>query len=278
LAALRAELDEIDTGLHDLLMRRADVVARVAQTGAKGVMPLRAGREADIIRRLLARHRGPLPRGAIVRIWRELLASTTAMQGAFSVAVCDAAPGGAYARLAREHFGGLTPMRVHGSPMQAISEVSSGTASVAVLPVPLDDEAPSAAWWTALLHRDDPRISVVAKLPFWSASGRGGAQPTGFVVAAVPPDPSGLDRSLIGLELPRGMSRARLADLVEKAGIVQTRLLVRRDQEVAEALVLMEAEGMFADDDPRLTRLSELPRPPVAIGAFAVPVVDGDEP
>ena len=87
LAALRAELDRIDDALHDLLIRRADVVARVAATKPNGTLALRPGREAAIIRRLLARHTGHLPPQALVRLWRELLAATTAMQGPFVVAV-----------------------------------------------------------------------------------------------------------------------------------------------------------------------------------------------
>ncbi|MBV9539131.1 MAG: chorismate mutase, partial [Acidisphaera sp.] len=35
LAALRADIDAIDTALHDLLMRRADVVARIAALRSK---------------------------------------------------------------------------------------------------------------------------------------------------------------------------------------------------------------------------------------------------
>jgi chorismate mutase len=272
LAALRAELDTIDTALHDLLIRRAEVVADVAKLGAKGAVPLRAGREADIIRRLLRRHSGMLPRAVIVRIWRELLAATTAMQGPYSVTVCDAGPGGEYTRLAREHFGGLTPLRVHGSPMQAISEISAGTASVAVLPDPVEDEPASAAWWTALLHRDDPRIHVVARLPFWMPPGRAATQTRAYVVAAVAPDPSQHDHSLIGLELPLGMSRARFATSVAAAGITQTRMLVRRGANADVAHVLMEVEGLFVDGDPRLARLADLPRPPVVLGAFAVPI------
>jgi chorismate mutase/prephenate dehydratase len=277
LAALRVELDRIDTAIHDLLVQRSQVVADVAKLGAKGAVPLRAGREADIIRRLVRRHTGPLPRALIVRIWRELLAATTSMQGPYSVTVCDSGMAGEYTRLAREHFGGLIPLRVHGSPMQAISEISARTASVAVLPDPLEDEPASAAWWTALMHRDDPRIHVVARLPFWAPSGRAGNQTRAYVVAAVAPDASEHDHSLIGLELPLGMSRARFATEVATAGITQLRMLVRRAPNSDIAQVLMEVDGLFGDADPRLARLTGLPQPPVVLGGFAVPI-EGDTP
>ena len=87
LAALRARLDEIDNELHDLLMRRARVIEDVAKSGKRTA--LRPGREAWIVRRLLSRHRGSLPPLALCRIWREMLAATTA-----AVAMMTSTPGG----------------------------------------------------------------------------------------------------------------------------------------------------------------------------------------
>src|ERR1700750_2427415 len=87
LAALRSELDRIDDSLHELLMQRARVVEQVAKSGKRSAY--RPGREASIIRRLLSRHSGSLPAQTLVRLWRELLAGTTGMQGAFTVAVCE---------------------------------------------------------------------------------------------------------------------------------------------------------------------------------------------
>jgi len=107
LPALRAELNRIDNAVHDLLMQRALVVEEVAKSGKPAAF--RPGREASIIRRLLARHTGPLPRQTLFRVWRELLAGTTAMQGGFRIAVCEPGTGGDMIQIAREHFGALTP-------------------------------------------------------------------------------------------------------------------------------------------------------------------------
>ncbi len=275
LATLRAELDRIDDAIHDTLMRRAEVVEQVGLLGGKGRVALRAGREASIMRRLLARHRGKLPRRAIVRIWRELICASTALQGPLMIAVCETDPANQVVQCAREHFGALTPLRVHRSPAQAINEVSEGRATAAVLPMPSEDEPASAAWWIALLHRDDPRIHVVARLPFWSARPDGTPQVQALVVTAIAPDPSGHDRSLIGLELPLEMSRARLAGVLAAAGLASRDTLLRRDPHAQAAHALIEVEGLVADDDPRLARLPEALRPPVVVGAYAIPL-DGD--
>ncbi len=267
---LRAELDRIDDAIHDLLKSRADAVTRVRLLGNKGKNPFRPGREAEIIRRLLRRHSGPLPRSVLVRMWREMLAGTTAMQGHHFITVCDTDPGNAFVQCAREHFGALTPLRLYHSPAQAIAEVSAGTATAAVLPVPAEDE--TAPWWIALLHRDEPRLYVVARLPFWAPRAEGGPQVQAFVLAAVAPDRSSRDRSLLGLELPPEMSRARLTTALAAAGFAPGSILLRREGQV---LALVDVDGHIAGDDPRLAQLTELARPPVVLGAYAVPV-EGD--
>ena len=248
-------------------MQRADGVTRIGRFGGKGRVPFRPGREAEIIRRLLRRHSGPLPRVVLVRMWRELLAGTTAMQGHHLISVCDTDPGNAFVQCAREHFGALTPLHLYHRPAQAIAEVSAGTATAAVLPLPAEDEA--APWWTALLHRDEPRLHVVARLPFWSPRPEGTPQVQAFVLAAIAPDPSSRDRSLLGLELPPEMSRARLTAALTAAGFAPGSILLRRNGQV---LALVDVEGYVAGDDARLAQLTELARPPVVLGAYAVPL------
>lgn len=292
LLALRAELDRLDDAVHDLLMRRAEVVGRVASLGVKGSVPLRPGREASIIRRLLARHTGRLPMVGIVRIWRELICASTALQRPLLITVCEVGEDRATLAAAREHFGALTPLRVHRSPAQAVREVSSGVATAAVLPLPAAEDAPGAAWWTALLHgrteaarsrdgvmaeprkqvMDDPRIHVVARLPFWAARPEGAPKVQALVVSAAPPDPSGQDRSLLGLELPLDVSRARLGTALSAAGFDCGPVILRRDPGASVAHALADVEGFVTDADPRLAALAAVLRPPVVLGAYAVPV------
>ena len=275
LAELRAELDRLDDAIHDLLMQRAQVVTGVAALGARGKVPFRPGREADIIRRLLARHTGPLPRRVLPRIWRELFAATTSMQGSYVIAVSESDPASGFVACAREHFGALTPLRVHHSPSHAIAEVSAGVATAAVLPLPAQDEPARAAWWTALLHRDTPRIHVVARLPFWSPRAEGAPQAQAFVVAAATPDASQRDNALLGFELPVDMSRARLTSELAAAGLTPLGMILRRDPAGQVAHALISVDGYMTDEDPRLANLTEAVRRPVVLGAYAVPV-DGD--
>ena len=272
LQGLRAEIDAIDDTLHDLLMRRGAVVGKVAELRKVGKIAFRPGREADIVQRLLARHAGPLPASGIVRLWRELFATSTSIEVGFAIAVCETTADGQCAALAREHFGALTPLRVLRSPAQAIAEVSAGRATAAVLPMPVDEDLPQAAWWTALLHRDEPRIHVVARLPYWAPRPEGAPQVQALVVAASAPDRSLGDRSLLGLELPPDMSRARLSAALATVGFTPGSILLRRAAGGQVAHGLIDVEGYVSDDDGRLLQLQGTLQRPVVLGAYAVPV------
>jgi chorismate mutase/prephenate dehydratase len=270
LAALRAELDRIDTTIHDLLMRRAGVVEYVARSGKPAAF--RPGREASIIRRLLRRHQGALPAVSVTRIWRELLAGTTSMQGGFSLAVCDPEHDAPFTQLAREHFGALTPLRTYYGAGQALADLSQGAASVAVMPYPSD----SHNWWMSLMHRQ-PRLYVIGRLPFWQPRPDGAPAAQALVVATTPPDASEADHSLLGLECDAGVSRTQLSAELVAAGFRPKAVVVARQPGSPMANVLADVEGYLSDDDARLTHLGSVLRRPVLLGAYAVPI-GGAEP
>ena len=186
LNALRARLDEIDDKIHDLLIDRARVVEGVARSGKPAAF--RPGREAAILRRLLGRHTGQLPPRTLVRMWREMLAGTTAMQAPIVVAVYD--PTGAIGLTAREHFGFLTSVVPHPTIDGALEAVRTNRAAVAVLPFP----SAESAWW-AELNRTEPHLHVIARLPFWADRPDHVPSADALAVATSAPDPSGHDRS-----------------------------------------------------------------------------------
>ena len=264
LQALRAEIDALDDAMHDLLMRRAAVVARMAGSRAKtGVgSPLRPGREAAVLRRLLARHSGALSRGAVVRIWRHIFMAHTAIQGAFTAAVAASGEAAQTLALAREHFGTSTPLTPFASPAQALAALSTGKTSVAVLPAPAGEG--EGAWWQSL---EAPRLLIVARLPFLVDATRADAA---LVVAPVPPDASGEDRSLLRLEAGADASRENFARMLSDAGLAGRILCLARQG--GRSLALAEIDGFIAAGDARLAALRC-----VLLGAYAVPV-DGDLP
>src|SRR5215217_2074727 len=126
LEILRCRIDEIDDRLQDLLIERIEIVSRVAEHKQRsgGVAPHQPAREAEILRRLVARNSGVMQAASVVRIWRELLAATTRMQGAFTVAVFVPPTGPGFWDIARDHYGSHTPMLTFGSATQVIRAVA----------------------------------------------------------------------------------------------------------------------------------------------------------
>src|ERR1700720_4772180 len=127
LAELRHRLDEIDDKVHDLLIERAEIISMVAASKRDGrPAAFQPAREAEIIRRLVGRHRGDFPVATLVRMWREMLAATVRLQSPFAVAVFAPADRPSFWDLARDHYGSNTPMSAFGTVDQVIRAGARG--------------------------------------------------------------------------------------------------------------------------------------------------------
>lgn len=279
LISLRREIDALDDRLHDLLMDRAAIIERVKTEGGKTGTLIRPGREAMILRRLLARHQGALPAQAILRIWRELFSAALMIEGTLTVAVAEGAHLDMPA-VAREHFGPLTPLRRHALATQALSDVAEGAAELAVLPLPAPADDLANTWWTVLMQdgtaKSPSRLRIVARLPFWGRRLEGTPQVEAYAVAAIEPDASGADRSLIGLEVDPDLTTARLGAALQDAGLSVHSLLQCRLPRHENAYALAEVEGLIGTDDPRLAAIAGLAAAPQLLGAYAIPIGSGD--
>lgn len=274
LGQLRREIDGIDDAIHDLLMRRAALIGAVrdAKRGAAGT-PYRPAREAEVLRRLAGRHAGPFPKPVVVRIWREIMAAMLGLQSPFSAAVY--APEGEHAfwDLARDHFGGSTPLTAHRSARGVINAVREGSASVGVVPVPQEGEADP--WWPVLGGHPPQGPSIMARLPFAAAAGRGEIHEA-FVIGAAAQEPTGADRSLLVIRASPGLSRARLGEILAGARMPALYMITRPDDDdPALAQFLVEIDGYVGADDDRLGRMLEDEESPArsidVLGGYATP-------
>jgi chorismate mutase / prephenate dehydratase len=250
---LRRRIDEIDDRLHDLIMERAAVVEAIGASKKRGqVATLRPGREARILRRLLARHRGSFPRSVLARLWRELISGAVIMQGGGAVAVAALEEMPDYWDLARDHFGSNTPMTAYHSLGETMRALADRKVTVAVLPMPAEGER--EPWWPLLARAGSAAPRVLARLPFiarGNARGDGGIDALAIGHAA--PDPTDDDRSLIALELAGELSRARLIAALKEAGLAVT-LFAAYEPGGEGAWNLVEIDDGVADGDPRLAK------------------------
>ena len=270
---LRRQIDRIDNAIHDLLMERASVVEQVGEIkGKDNVALLSPGREAEIIRRLLSRHRGRFPRSTLVRLWRELISGMVAVQAPLTVAVFMPDRGTGYLELARDHYGNTTTMQPWRSPGQVIHAVAEGSAQVGILPMPDREEGES--WWIGLTGDSAALPRIVARLPFAGPGQGRGDGIEALAVGLVNPAATGYDRSWLAIETVPDISRARLRTVLGAAGIEPTQLsAIQRSED--SCLQLVEIAGHMTNDDIRLARLMEGRQTvlrAVVLGGYPVPL------
>lgn len=274
---LRREVDRLDDAMVDLLadrMRVVGAIARIKRPAATGLPAIRPGREASILRRLVARAADRLPAGTLVRMWRELLAATTRAQAPLAIAAWVPPDQPELWDIARDQFGSLTAIQRAGSWSHALRLLADGGAQLAVLPLPTEHEP----WWPGLLDTSIRPLRIVSRLPFCPSA----AYPEGsggFVVGAIEPEPSGADVSLLAAETPAEVGRARLLDLLTAADLVPRWLATQRYPPTGTALHLIELDGFLPPHDPRLAQAVDAGRArvlrSVLLGSYARPLVAG---
>ena len=282
LNSLRRQTDKIDDRIHDLLMRRIDVAHNIGEekSQSQGV-PYRPAREAQIMRRLAARHEGRFPFPVAVRIWREIISASLGVEGKFVVSVYVPEPletGLAYLNLARNYFGSETPLLQAQTEAGVLRAVRDVKASVGVLPITSDTHTMRASaepWWYTLTVGGSQRPRIVATLP-WLLRGEAGNDDTrAMAIARATPEASGDDISLIAFESTENISRDRIRKEAEGAGLSLDWAATWTQDDQPTRWQLAEIDGFIPDSDPRLTNLfstleNEVTRF-VNLGCFAKP-------
>ncbi len=279
LDALRHEIDVIDDSIHDLIMRRTKVVERIRDLKRGQKVKIRPAREAEILRRLTGRHKGPFPKRELVRIWRELIVATLSFEGPFSIAVYTSEENAGLRDLARDQYGCFTPIAGYASVRRVIEAVRSQKATLGVLPMPSREDPDP--WWRHLANtsRDVPRI--IARLPYAGPGNGLDANLEALVICPLEQQPTGHDRSLFAVEANLEIGLHRLVSAFTECGLPPKLSMVWHDAEPSESwLYLAEVDEFAAPDDRRLLRLREVFGEAVsgliALGGYAVPL-DGRE-
>jgi chorismate mutase len=258
LAELRREIDRIDEAMHRLLMERGEIIDRLIatkQTQETG-SAFRPAREADMMRRLVDRHKGILPLDTAESIWRVIISTFTYVQAPFSVHADLSAGDAAMRDSARFHFGFTVPFVPHADAASVVAAVSDSRGDLGL--VPAFGAAGTGAWWSALESDSAPKI--IARLPFveradhpagvpvfvisraaaeamvrdvevwsvrlagWSTAAAEAVAPLAEVIAV--PD-RGFDSAALLISVPQGGRIERVTDTLVKAGAsVRTAALV----------------------------------------------------
>jgi len=185
LTDLRRDIDRIDAAMHALLMERGEIIDRLIaakQTQETG-SAFRPAREADIMRRLIERHRGNLPLDTAESIWRVIISTFTYVQAPFSVHADLSAGDAAMRDSARFHFGFTVPFVPHMGAASVVAAVTESKGDLGL--VPAFAVAGAGPWWAALEFDTAPKI--IARLPFVERADHPAALPV-YVVSRAAAD------------------------------------------------------------------------------------------
>jgi len=277
LGALRAEIDSIDSQLHDLLMRRTELAVKVGEVKAKvqplggtpadGAKFIRPAREALILRRLVARHGGRLPKAVIVRMWREMISALLQVEGPFVVAVQAPRGDTALWDLARDHYGSRVKITPLPETKAVLAAVNKGKATVGILPIPKAGER--SPWWPALDSAGGKTPHVMGRLPFGEIGNVRDPKAEAMVIGRAPNEPTGEDRTWIALHAKAAKSRRTVLGAAKALAPDKHLILDRaRGKEW-----LLDVAGFAADIEGELGRLAaSLDAEIRVLGSYAVPL------
>lgn len=281
LGALRAEIDSIDSQLHDLLMRRTDLAVKVGEVKAKvqplggtpadGAKFIRPAREALILRRLVARHGGRLPKAVIVRMWREMISALLQVEGPFVVAVQAPRGDTALWDLARDHYGSRVRITPLPETKAVLAAVTRGKATVGILPMPKAGER--TPWWPALDSAGGKTPHVMGRLPFGDIGNVRDSKAQAMVIGRAPNEPTGEDRTWVALHAKA--ARSRRAVLAAAKGLApDARLILARGNAKSGGKEwLLDVGGFATDLDGELGRLAAALDAEIRVlGSYAVPL------
>src|SRR3974390_563113 len=182
---LRKEIDRSAEAMHHLLMERGEIIDRLiavkkSQETGSAFCPIR---EAEMMRRLVKRHKGILPLDTAESIWRVIIATFTYVQAPFSVHA-DLSAGDALMRVsARFHFGFTVPFVPHMGAAGVVAAVSDSKGDLGL--VPAFDVASAGASWCKVHFDAAPKI--IAPLQFVERPDHPAALPV-FVLSRVAPE------------------------------------------------------------------------------------------
>jgi chorismate mutase len=250
LGDLRKDIDRIDEAMHGLLMERGEIIDRlisVKNTQDSG-SAFRPAREADMMRRLVQRHKGILPLDTAESILRVIIATFTHVQAPFSVHA-DLSAGDAMMRDSeRFHFGFTVPVVAHFGAAGVVAAVAAAKGDLGLVPVAASTA--DGAWWIALEGADVPKI--IARLPFVERGDHPAGLPV-FAIARPHPDAIVTDIEMWSIRVAGWGKRPAQA----LAGLVETMAVPDRASDGAALLASI----------PRGTALAEVTRALVEAGA-----------
>ena len=143
LQAIRARIDALDGQIQQLISERARCAQEIghfkqadapALRGKRGANYYRPEREAEVLRKVIARNEGPLPDEEMARLFREIMSACLALEAPLTIAFLG--PEGTYTHAAvRKHFGHAVRPLPQSAIADVFRDVEADNAHFGVVPI-----------------------------------------------------------------------------------------------------------------------------------------------
>ena len=252
LRLLRQKIDSIDSSIHELIVKRTRVIEKVRLVKHGEKIKIRPAREAEILYRLMAHHKGPFPKQELARIWRELIVATLRFEGPFSVAVSVDQNKTGYWDLARDQYGSFTPIAQFNSSQSVVEAVRNRQATVGILPMPQIDD--TKFWWPSLLSEGPDPLRIMARLPFIPGDNSNKLNDLdALVISTVPQEKTGRDHSYLSIEASEDIGFDIIKKTVSQAGFSIVFQQHFKDPDQSDAWIyLIEVDGFIDSEGDQL--------------------------
>jgi len=139
LGALRQRIDQLDEQIQELINERAECAKQVAEVKLRDksetdAVFYRPEREAQVLRRVMERNRGPLSNEEMARLFREIMSACLALEKPLRISFLG--PAGTFTQAAAlKHFGHSVNTAPVATIAEVFREVEAGAAQYGVAPI-----------------------------------------------------------------------------------------------------------------------------------------------
>lgn len=256
LLGCRKKIDKIDEEILALLQKRMEIVNEVrkikSQNGEEFF--IKSAREADMIKALVSKYDGVLPKSTIIGIWRKIIVSANVMEQPLKIALHNPEKIVDYNYLLREYYADFVPIISHDSVANTSLDIEKKIAQIAAFALPKSDNDNSCENWWINLANNQNGIKVFAKIPFLSCEDA----PSLALLAIKKQEKSSADNSLFCIEIATTISKSQILAAMKEVGITAKILKTAQLKAVNDiSFHLIEAEGFYDEKSDEITSLAK---------------------
>lgn len=243
---LRNIIDEKDEQLHQLLCERTGYVAKIGDVkkNSNDKTIFRPAREAEILRKILGKDSGHLPKSVLISIWREMISSFSALQGDFSIAYWGDLEADNIRDLVRYYFGHTVQVRRCSTVTAVLSQVSEEKATVGIVPMPETTIGNEGNWWLNLAMG----MNVSGVLPFVLDDPALTVKNQYYMISKSQSDDTKDDIFMLKVNTVQEVSRMSIVIYLKNIGYEAKSVAIHDNLEEGMRQHLLEVEGYIASD------------------------------